>query len=475
MAHVFAAVFHPPTLDNLGTKNASQRLSEMKVAIQQAYGQLTSYAGLAKATNPFYVFVAPEYYFVKAETTAGVGKDARIAWTLYTETEKKQIFEELRGLSARYKRYLVAPGSLAWFKPAKAPQDGRTKDGWNTAPVFYEGKLKHEYDKIFDDGTCSRNTTDVRFQKGNKSQLFTVESLKFGIEVCGDFEHGNLGKEARGPSLDFELMLSATNRHGFDENMIAKVPVRDGGYFIHADSDKPELCGAWCVQRGSGSHGVVTPNSLQGAALYDPWTGQAIKGDSLGRSLASGNVLALTAIAVTKTGNLPQQSGSLRSSGAWTPGKVLQRTSSMPQIGLKQQPMPLMPTASSPPTPQATYRILIEAAPVQPFLNSVDGSFHVKVKVTLTSNNAGLGNQQVTFRAGNGKAQDLVKSTNMQGMVETVFTGNKSQPMQMSASFDTSTVSYEAKIASMGGGNVSRIARLQPETVLEMWSYYLPI
>jgi len=33
----------------------------------------------------------------------------------------------------------------------------------------------------------------------------------------------------------------------------------------------------------------------------------------------------------------------------------------------------------------------------------------------------------------------------------------------------------EMKVESMGGGNVSKIGRLQPETVTEMRSYYLPI
>ena len=33
----------------------------------------------------------------------------------------------------------------------------------------------------------------------------------------------------------------------------------------------------------------------------------------------------------------------------------------------------------------------------------------------------------------------------------------------------------EMKVESMGGGNVSKIGRLQPETVAEMRSYYLPI
>ncbi len=478
MPQVFAAIFHPPTLDNLKSVPPERRLPEMKVAIQQAYGQLAAYASRMGATNPFFIFLAPEYYFVKNCVATGSGRGAGEKWTLYTETEKNQIFEELRALSGKYKRFLIAPSTISWCKPAKAPQGNLTKDGWNTTPIFYEGKLKHEYDKIFDDGNFSGKTADVRFQQGKKSQLFTVESLKFGIEVCGDFDHGNLGKEARPESLDFELMLSAPNPHSFDSHQIAKVPVKNGGYFLHADCDekKSERCGAWCVQRGSGSHGVALPNELLGYALFDPWTGQMLKGDMLGVSLSSGSMLALKAVVGQQNGNLPQQNNplpqsNLRSSGSsWVSGVKLQRTNSLQQIGMSR-----LSTNLSQPAQQTAYGMRMATNPAQPYLNSTDGSFNVKVTVTLTSGNAGLANQQISFRAGNGRARDLVKTTNMQGEAETVFTGNRAHPMQISASFNETTVSYEAKITSLGGGNVSKIGRLQPETVLDMWSYFLPI
>jgi hypothetical protein len=476
MPNVFAAVFHPPTLDNLTSISPERRLPEMKVAIQQAYGQLSAYAAAMRAANPFFIFLAPEYYFVKNCVINGTGKAARNTWTLYTEQEKKQIIEELRALSGRYKRYLISPGTIAWFKPARAPQGGKTKDGWNTAPILYEGKLKHEYDKIFDDGTCSQFTSDVRFQKGAKSQLFTVESLKFGIEVCGDFNEGNLGKEARAESLDLELMLSATNSHAFDESKIARVPVKNGGYFLHADSDKPDFCGAWCLNRGSGSHGMVTPMELQASALFDPWTTQMLKKDGIGTALSSGTVLALTGVSVSKTGTLPQQDSplpqnNLRSSGSsWLPTPKLQRTNSLPQIGLARPQM----NASQNTQPTA-YNLLMATKPAQPCVSNTDDSFRIEVKVSLKSGNTGLANKQISFRAGNGRVQDLVKTTNMNGDAETVFIGNKGQPLQISADFNGTTVSYEAKITRLGAGNVSKIGRLQPETVLSMRSYFLPM
>ncbi len=466
MPNVFAAVYHPPTLDDLATSDATKRMTRMKVAIQQAHGALSTYASFMGATNPFYIFVAPEYYFVK--NSAGAGNNE--VWTLHTADEKRTIFEELRALSGRYKRFLLAPGTVSWCQPRKVAQGARTHDGWNTAAIFYEGKLKHEYDKIMDDGVFARTTANVLFQKGQKSQLFTVESLRFGIEICGDFNEGNLRSEARPESLDFEIMLSATNRHSFDEASIAKVPIRNGGYFIHSDSDNANFCGAWCVQRGSGSHGTFVPSRLMNATLFDPWTGRMIGGDNLGQRLASGSVLVVKAVTPQQNGSFEQRSD-LRTGGAPPvpaaplPGMARARAGSLP--------LPAKPSAMQ----QTQFRLSLEANPVTPFLDSASGNYHVEAKATLfkAGGAGGLPNQPITFRAGNGTVRNTTQFTDGQGVAKAVFTGQKNnQPLQISASFSGATVMYETKIDSLGGGNVSRLGRLQPETVLNLWSYYLP-
>ena len=468
MPNVFAAVFHPPTLDNLA-RDATRRLTEMKVAIQQAYGALSTYAGMMQATNPFYIFAAPEYYFVKSST----GPANKPVWTLHTPGEKKSIFEELRALSGKYKRYLIAPGTLSWCQPRKTALQGRTYDGWNTAPVFYEGKLKHEYDKIFDDSCFSQYTADVVFQSGTKSQLFSVESFKFGIEICGDFEHGNLSSEARPESLDFEIMLSATNRHEFSEESIGKVPVKNGGYFIHSDSDNSNFCGAWCVQRGAGSHGVVIPSRINDPmrplpTVYDPWTGRMLGSENLGQKLSVGTVLLIRSISSNLSGSL-QERNDLRSSGsAPVLGATRQRTGSLPQISLPK----VMPP------PQTTqFRFQLTAQPVAPFFDSVSGNYSIEATVNLFKGvNDALLNKQVTFTAGNGTVRNGSQWTNGQGVAKAVFTGRKNnQPLKINATFNGLTATCEASIDHLGAGNVTKISRLKPETVISLWSYFLPI
>lgn len=432
MPTVFAAVFHPNTLNNLLTEKADARMAQMKVAIQQAHSALSCYASSMGATNPFYIFTAPEYYFVKSATAA----KGRTVWVLYTAAEKDQIFEELRALSGKYPRFLLAPGTLAWSRPRAKPQGARTLDGWSTAPIFYQGKLKHEYDKIMDDTLFRINTEDVVFQKGTKSQLFNVESLNFGIEVCGDLDEGNLSKAARPQSLDFEIMLSATIRHGFNEAEIVKVPVKDGGYLIHADSEVSGFCGAWCVKRGSGSHGFAPGPS--DTNFYDPWTGKEIK-DSVGAFLSAGTVLAVAPITRMQKGKCYKT------------------------VNLLSQ--------------ETQFRLEVTAEPVAPFLDNNTGSYHVEATATLCEENqAALPNRQIYFQVNNGKLLRWHSpSTNVGGLAKVLVSGEKNKPLSISAIFEGVTVTCETKIDSPGSGNVNKIARLQPETVIDLWSYYLPI
>ena len=468
MPNVFAALFFPPTLDQMGTKNAQQKMTEMKTAIERAQGLLATYAATMKANDPLLIFAAPEYYFVKTKTVNGQNQ----TWTLYTEDEKKAIVEELRTLSARWKKFLIVPGSIAWFKPKNTPVGARTKDGWNSTPLLYQGNVVHEYDKIFNDGGYGQFTTDVQFQKGTKSQLFKVDNLKFGIEVCGDLNDGNLSKEAAAASLDFEIMISATNRHEFDDSGINKVPVRDGGYFIHTDSDKADYCNVWCLRRGAGSHGTVVPNSVQGALLFDPFNGNRLSGDIIGVNLAAGTVLAMKMVANYKSGNMPQAPGN-------APGGVRLPQITAPALPplpgkVNLPPLPGKPAVPAAPTP-ATFQMVLDIKPVTPYLGSVaaPNRYTVEMSITMTSA-AAVSNKPITFTATNGTVANGNQMTDMTGKAKALFTGQKgTPPMLMNASFNGVTVTAEASLVMMGG-NVTRMARLLPETEPQMRSFYMP-
>jgi hypothetical protein len=58
--------------------------------------------------------------------------------------------------------------------------------GHNTTPIYYKKELHHSYDKKFDDGSSRQFTPDVALARGTASQLFKLDGLRCGIEVCGD-------------------------------------------------------------------------------------------------------------------------------------------------------------------------------------------------------------------------------------------------------------------------------------------------
>jgi hypothetical protein len=455
MTAVFAAVFHPKW-SQYEQLDHSSRMLRMRSAIAQAYTAMSGAAARMTELNAFYIFVAPEYWFTKA-----VGGNPK-KYTLHSEDEKNEICNTLRKLSGEHKRYLLAPGTIVWRRPRSGLPDTRTHEGWNTAPIFYEGKLKHEYDKIYDDGVFRDLTDDVVFRSGTKTQLFAVEKWNFGIEVCGDFNDGNLSKEAAPRSLDFELMLSGTNFHQFNEQNIGKVPVKDGGYFIHADTTNMLYNGAWCVQRGSGAHGTHLPAF---STCYDPWTGKYIGDDMLGRALGVGRVLAVHQNASpTATGALPSLGQySQEFQGKWPPA---------PQQPQHQAPQQAQQQAEQ-------FRLHLGLTPVAPFLNSVTGNYTVRATATVTSvaSNNGLPNQFVRFQAANGmmaKPQSGLWSTDGQGMAHTDITGN-AQPLRISASCHAATVTLDLSLETASAGHVSKIGPLQGTGESEISAYYLPI
>ena len=138
-----------------------------------------------------------------------------------------------------------------------------------------------------------------------------------------------------------------------------------------------------------------------------------------------------------------------------------------------------MPGLPKPAPVQTTqFRLSLTADPVAPHFDSASGSYHVEAAATLyTGGGAGvLANQQVVFSAANGTVQNPTQWTNGQGVAKASFRGQKNnQPLKINATFSGVTATCEAKIDTLGAGNVSKMARLQPETVINLWSYYLPI
>lgn len=231
---------------SLQTKN--QRLA---TAVQDAYGVMHGAAQRMALDAPRYVFVAPEYYYIKDQSFA-----------LYDTNERDQIYQFVGGLTTGRPRLAVIPGTVNYKvpPPGPVPLGAKAFAGYSATPVFHGNQAIHVYDKKFNDGNIDRET-DAKFIRGTRLQSFPLFALSCGLEVCGDLGEENLSQEAQ--NLDLEILMSCTIGHNFMTENFGKIAVRDGGYFVHCDGTGASAKnGVWRIARGTGWHGNVDMSGL---------------------------------------------------------------------------------------------------------------------------------------------------------------------------------------------------------------------
>jgi hypothetical protein len=246
---LFVAIWRP-VMDTYLSDGPMINTLKLRAAATTAYAYLRAASARIGSLAPQYIFVAPEYLFIK---------DAN--FTLFTRDERDNLFRDLARVSGACPTMLMFPGTVNWEMDITPMANliphntrNRTLGGWNTAPVFFGGARIHTYDKRMNDGNVDRSTNAV-FIPGTNTPLFHHGGVNYGIEVCGDYAEGRLAAAAQTP-LDVEVMMSATIGHTFSGGNIDKIPVRQGGAFIHCDgSGLATKNGLWVVQTGSGWHG----------------------------------------------------------------------------------------------------------------------------------------------------------------------------------------------------------------------------
>lgn len=445
----------------------ADKLERLSDAVNRASAFLSASANRVGVADPLMLFAAPEYYFIKS----GAGVEPM---TLYSDDERSTLYDQLKGISRAAGKMVLVPGTVSWQKPKRRPAGERTFDGYNTTPILFKGKLKHEYHKIWDDGNYKNRTTDVEFVPGTKSQLFKLGGLKYGIEVCGDFDGGNLAKEARACSLDVEVYISGYNKHSFSPENMGRVPVKDGGYFVHCEAGGgAERVGVWCIKRGGGWHGTST-DYIPGAA-FDPWTLEQVRLDS---ATQAGIKLARSTVLSTEIGANYQTFTAGRPVASGGPPPAAQRRGS---VSLPSGPTAPRERRGSLPLPgnikEVTKQLVWGA--IRPVARmEEDGRYRVIFNVIVREqggDGSGVDGHAIAFAADHGRVSDATVVTNREGTAQATVTATKAAPTVVTAKIGGAEISCTLKLVSLGAGNCSRMSQLRGNPHDDLSCWHVPV
>ena len=439
----FAAYYPFDTFDVIPKLAHSEKLAQFEGRLKQASTNMGWAASNMKLANWVGFFAVPEYFFLKRYEERGLERVVE----LYDMNELNKLVGRMITLSDQFNHIVILPGTISWRRPlgstVTTTRKGKTinikYEGFSTAPAFYAGKQLAAYDKKMNDGTIDGSVAETRFTPGQESPLFDVGRTKCGLEICGDFNEGNLAKATGAQTLDFEFMMSGTNYHHFGKADMDKIPVRNGGYFLHVDqapNKAPLYNGVWCVSRGSGWHSVDT-DGLAGFAV-DPWTMKDIKNDRFGAARSVGSIVSLAKQRTTAT----------------TSGRAMPGAKAFTGLRLNGEP------------------VLTGA------LDSDTGHYEVTLNVEITkdhlstSDNTG---RTIEFKAKRATLLRASKKTDAHGKAEAVFRCDRNQIAMLSAEFHNAKVEVEAKIAWLGPGEVTKIALLKGTPHSEVPTFFTPL
>uniref|UniRef100_A0A372IUG7 CN hydrolase domain-containing protein n=1 Tax=Paracidobacterium acidisoli TaxID=2303751 RepID=A0A372IUG7_9BACT len=267
------------SLDVTGVFSLDTKISTMTRIVTDFYNDAK--ASLAY-TNipPLFIFVAPEYYFKRTLTQRCLTKD-----------ERDRTRDAMSILAQSLPNLLLIPGTVAWRKPldkkahAKASErlerrlalDGaytgaRTLPKPSSGGMFGKSKVKADaayntaylymgtrimkYHKMEDAGELAEEDEGAIFVPGDGNNVFTVASLRVGIEICADHQAHHLREK-----VDIHIVSSASVARR-DEHVMAK----DGGLYIRANTGDAEITK---VDRTTTTPLAAAPNTVKTPQIAD--------------------------------------------------------------------------------------------------------------------------------------------------------------------------------------------------------------
>lgn len=269
----------PNNVEHLSHDERCRQLEERLAAANALFEGMAAPAGATVVD----LFAAPEYLFADSATRHFVDAPT-----------KDRILEKIRAMTLRYPNILLFPGTVAWKKPMHETRTFLNKDrsrrahrrldsmtnkyatgkgnydqhknrltaalanddevyyAQNTAYVMRRGKVVLKYHKMADGGEVFREDREdamVVWVPGNRKGTFTLDGLKFGLEICAERSARMLDVWNVG-DVDVHVMIAASNKPSPNTASISQ-----DGYLLHADSNLPPAA----YQRKGGGSQIVAP------------------------------------------------------------------------------------------------------------------------------------------------------------------------------------------------------------------------
>lgn len=202
--------------------NAGNRTQEFDTVVSQASAMMD------RVNSDLKMVVAPEYFYSPiGQIGQHVLQDGPLA---VSRTEKHDIYDELKKISARNNGVVIVAGSIYYKKG-----EGAKAKGLNVCPILYNGKIIHKYYKKFDDGALNKAEANPTYSHKDSDPIFNIGGVDFGIEICGDHNTGNNNLRswlaANGnPPVSVQILIS--------DSMAPNPPLmmaRANGYFVQCD------------------------------------------------------------------------------------------------------------------------------------------------------------------------------------------------------------------------------------------------
>jgi predicted amidohydrolase len=139
--------------------------------------------------------------------------------------DKHDTYDALKNLSSQLGDIIIVAGSIFYRKKTQS-------QGLNVCPVLRNGQIIHRHYKDFDDGFLGQNINGYRFATKQTHPIFTVDGVRFAVDICGDHHNNearmrNWGGKANTGAVQIHIVIGDGARVSRDD-----IHAAAGGYYV---------------------------------------------------------------------------------------------------------------------------------------------------------------------------------------------------------------------------------------------------